>query len=61
MNPFALSALVAAAAAIGTDELEFINYAARFNKAYGDVNEFAARLDRFTHWNGLISEHNSPN
>ena len=61
MNPFALSALVAAAAAIGTDKLEFVNYAARFNKAYENVEEFTARSESFKHWNNIINEHNNTN
>ena len=32
MKYFAIAALASAAAAISADELEFLNYAARFNK-----------------------------
>ena len=46
-SSFAFASLVAAAAAISTDEIEFVNYAARFNKAYEDVDEYAARKERF--------------
>ena len=61
MQSVTFAALVAAAAAISADELEFVNYAARFNKIYGDVVEYASRLERFTYWHGLINEHNSTN
>ena len=61
MKHFALSVLVAATAAIGTDELQFVNYAARFNKAYENVEEFTARSESFKHWDRIISEHNSTN
>ena len=47
MQSVTFAALVAAAAAISADELEFVNYAARFNKIYEDVVEYAARLERF--------------
>ena len=59
MKSFAFAALASAAAAISEDELSFMNYAARFNKIYEDVEEFAVRLERFIHWHRIISEHNS--
>ena len=38
-----------------------MNYAARFNKIYEDVEEFALRLERFAHWHRVINEHNATN
>ena len=43
MKPFAFSALVAIAAAISTNDIDFVNYTARFNKDYEDVVEYATR------------------
>ena len=43
MRFYALAALASAAAAISSNDVEFVNYAARFNKVYADVEEFAAR------------------
>ena len=57
----AFAALASAAAAISADELNFINYAAHFNKIYEDVEEFAVRLERFIFWDRLINEHNYTN
>ena len=55
------SAAAAASAAISADKLNFINYTARFNKVYEDVEEFLTRFERFIHWDMLINEHNSTN
>ena len=59
MKSFAFAALAYAAAAIGTEELEFANYVARYNKVYEDMVEFAARFERFKYHNRLINEHNA--
>ena len=59
MQSFAYAALVTVTAAISADELNFMNYAATFNKVYEDVEEFALRLERFAHWHKIITEHNS--
>ena len=59
MKSYAFAAVVSAAAAISADELEFANYAARFNKVYEDMKEFVVRLERFVHWHKLINEHNT--
>ena len=59
MKSYAFAALVSAAAAISADELEFVNYAARFNKAYENMREYAIRFERFNHHHNLISEHNA--
>ena len=59
MQSLTFAALVSAAMAIGTDELEFTKYAARFNKVYEDVEEFAMRLERFSYWHRIINEHNN--
>ena len=61
MQSFALATLVTAAAAISADERNFMNYAAKFNKVYEDVEEFVARLERFVHWHRIITEHNGSN
>ena len=61
MKYFAITALASAAAAIGADELEFLNYAARYNKVYAEIEEFALRLERFTHWHRIINDHNATN
>ena len=59
MQSFAsIAVLSSAAAAIGSNELEFTKYAARFNKIYEDVEDFAKRFERFMHHDRLISEHN---
>ena len=64
MRAFAFAALASAAAAISSnaisdDKLQFIKYAAQFNKVYGNVEEFNARFERFMHHHRLISEHNA--
>ena len=59
MKSYALAALVSVTAAIGVDELEFLNYAARYNKVYEEIEEFALRFERFTYWHKLISVHNA--
>ena len=59
MKSFAFSALASVAVAISADEIEFIDYAARFNKVYEDVEEFTARFERFMHNHNLIKEHNA--
>ena len=56
MKYFALAALASSAVAFSTD---FMNYAARFNKIYEDVEEFAVRLERFMHNHRVITEHNA--
>ena len=61
MQSFAFAALASAAAAISADELEFANYAARFNKVYDDIEEFTMRFERFLYWHRVIEEHNNSN
>ena len=61
MKSFAFAALASVAVALSGDELEFLSYAARFNKVYEDVVEFAMRLERFAHWDGIINDHNYSN
>ena len=43
MNSLAIAALAAGAAAITANELEFLNYVARYNKVYEEIEEFAVR------------------
>ena len=61
MKSVAFAALVSVAAAISADELEFVNYAARYNKVYEDIQEYAIRLQQFIHWHKIINEHNATN
>ena len=61
MKYFAIAALASAATAIGADELKFLNYAARYNKVYEEIEEFAVRLEQFVHWDGIINDHNYSN
>ena len=60
MKSYALATLVSVAA-IGADELEFLNYTARYNKVYEEIEEFALRFERFSYWHNLINEHNATN
>ena len=57
----AFAALASAAAAISADEIEFANYAARYNKVYEDIKDFALRFERFAYHHKLITEHNNSN
>ena len=61
MKPFAFAALASAATAISADELNFLNYAARFNKVYEEIEEFALRLEQFVRWDMIINDHNYSN
>ena len=59
MKSYAFAAVASAAAAISADELEFANYAARFNKVYEKIEEYTVRLERFKHHHWLIKDHNT--
>ena len=59
MKYFAIAALTSVTAAISADELNFLNYAAKFNKVYEKIEEFALRLERFVHNHKVITEHNA--
>ena len=61
MKSFTFAALASAAAAINVNELEFLNYAAQYNKVYDEIEEFALRLERFLHWHRIINDHNATN
>ena len=61
MKSVAFAAFVTAAAAISANKLGFMNYTARFNKVYEDVEEFVTRFERFVHWDRLINNHNNAN
>ena len=61
MKYFAIAALASVAAVISADELEFLNYVARYNKVYEEIEEFALRLERFIHWHRIINDHNATN
>ena len=60
MKSFTFAALTSAAA-LGADDLEFVNYIARYNKVYEDINEFMVRFEKFAYWHRIINEHNSTN
>ena len=60
MKSFTFAALTSAAA-LGADDLEFVNYIARYNKFYEDIEEFAVRFERFLYWHRVIGEHNNSN
>ena len=38
-----------------------MDYAARFNKVYEDVEQFAARQEKFAYHDRLINDHNNTN
>ena len=61
MQSITFAVLASTATAISADELEFANYAARFNKVYEDINEFAMRFERFLYWHRVINDHNNAN
>ena len=61
MKSFAFAALASVTTAISADELEFLNYAARFNKAYEQIEEYALRLEQFVRWDRIINDHNYSN
>ena len=61
MKSFAFAALASATAAISADELEFLNYAARYNKVYEQIEEYALRLEQFIRWHKIINDHNATN
>ena len=45
--------------ALNTSEFEFINYLAKFNKPYSEVEEFKTRLANYSKADSLIREHNA--
>ena len=61
MNSFTFAALASVAAAMSSDELEFLNYVARYNKVYEEIEEFALRFERFVYWHRIINDHNASN
>ena len=61
MKYFAIAALASVAAAISADELNFLNYAARYNKIYEEIEEFALRFEQFMLWERIINDHNATN
>ena len=61
MKYFDIAALASAATAISADELNFLNYAARFNKIYEEIEEFSLRLEQFIQWERIINDHNATN
>ena len=61
MKTFALAALASAsaAAAISADTLGYVQYTARYNKVYGEINEFKSRFENFKNNTKMIDEHNA--
>ena len=59
MRTFALAATVAAANAISSVELEYMNYMAKFAKQHATVEEYAARLVNFIKTHEFIAENNA--
>lgn len=47
MKSFAFAALIGAASAVTSVELDYINYMAKFNKQHDDIDMFNARLNNF--------------
>ena len=56
---YAAALFAAAVSAIDTDELDFMNYASKYGKAYDTVEEFIYRKEIFLAKNLLIKAHNS--
>ena len=56
---YAAALLAAAVSAIDIDELDFMNYASKFGKAYETMEEFVYRKEIFLAKNLLIKAHNS--
>ena len=56
---YAAALFAAAVSAIDLDELEFMNYASKFGKAYETLEEFIHRKEIFLVKNLLIKAHNS--
>ena len=59
MKSFAFAALIGAASAVTSIELDYINYMAKFNKQHDDVDMFNARLSNFKFVDQFIKEHNA--
>ena len=56
---FSLCALFGASSALNTVEFEYMNYLAKFNKMYNDVDVFRARMENFSKADAFIKEHNA--
>jgi cathepsin L len=59
MKSFAFAAVIGAANALTTVELDYVNYMAKFNKRHEDVEMFNARLTNFKFVDNFIKEHNA--
>ena len=60
MKTFALSAVFGAASALlGADDFEFINYVAKWNKAYETVSEYNDRMVLWKQKDDIINAHNA--
>ena len=59
MKSFAFAAVVGMAAALDVHELEFMNYTAKFNKHYLQMELFEKRMSNFARADKLIKEHNA--
>ena len=61
MKSFAFASIFAAANALSTIELEYMQYLAQFNKMTNDIDEFNFRLEHFKTADDFIKENNSGN
>ena len=59
MKSFAFAAVAGMAAAIDVHELEFMNYTAKFNKFYLQLELFEQRMSNFVRADKIIKEHNA--
>ena len=61
MKSFAIAGLIVVSAvnALNTSEFDFMNYLAKFNKVYSEVEEFHTRLANYNTVDAFIREHNA--
>ena len=59
MKNFALAVLASATAAMNTERLDYVNYTARYNKVYGEVDEWKRRYEVWKYNTEQINEHNA--
>ena len=61
MKSFAFATVFAAANALSSMELEYMNYLAQYGKQVNGVDEFNGRMDNFAKVDAFIKENNSSN
>ena len=59
MKSFAFAAVAGMTAALEVHELEFMNYTAKFNKHYLQLELFEQRMSNFVRADKIIKEHNA--